>query len=131
MALRACQGPLMGIDDMKMHQRLVGLSAFILAAGSLYGAAPALAQKAKPPTQITVHNLRTAPLTTFEIATAGDQPRLVGKLTRPLAPGQRITIKLSKPVGCSYYVLARFGDEAESDADGMDLCKDKVIRLTE
>jgi len=94
-------------------------------------AGAALAQGAKPPAQITVHNLRAAPLTMFEIATTGDQPRLVGKLSKPLAPGKSATVKLSKPSGCSYFVLARFGDDAESDGDGMDLCRDRVIRLTE
>jgi hypothetical protein len=94
-------------------------------------AAPALAQRAKPPAQITIHNMRTAPLTAFEIATTGDQPRLVGKLAKPLAPGKTAAVKLTKASGCSYYVLAKFGDEVESDSEAMDLCKDKVIRLTE
>lgn len=100
-------------------------------AGLLMTAAPALAQKAKPPAQITIHNMRTSPLTAFEIATTGDQPRLVGKLTKPLAPGKTAAIKLSKPAGCNYFVLAKFGDEVESDSEGMDLCKDRIIRLTE
>lgn len=103
----------------------VTLAAWPLAAG------PALAQGARPPAQITITNMRSAPLTTFEIATTGEQPRLVGKLAKPLAPGKSAAVKLSKPAGCSYYVLAKFGDEVESDAEGMDLCRDKVIRLTE
>lgn len=107
----------------------------LLAAVTLtFGAAaagPVLAQGARPPAQINVTNMRSAPLTTFEIATTGEQPRLVGKLAKPLAPGKSAAVKLSKPAGCSYYVLAKFGDEVESDAEDMDLCRDKVIRLTE
>lgn len=95
-------------------------------------AGPAAAQRAaRPPAQVTVTNARSVALTGFEIATTGEQPRLVAKLAKPLAPGKSATLKLNKPAGCSYYVLARFGDEVESDNEGMDLCLDKVIRLTE
>ena len=75
--------------------------------------------------------MRTAPLTTFEIATGGEQSRLVGKIAKPLAPGKSVAVKLNKPAGCNYFVLAKFDDEVESDAEGMDLCKDRIIRLTE
>ncbi|PZN98019.1 MAG: hypothetical protein DCF30_15175 [Hyphomicrobiales bacterium] len=102
-----------------------------MSAGLLSAPLPALAQGAKPPAQITVTNMRSVPLTLFEIATGGDQPRLVGKIAKPLAPGKSIAVKLNKPAGCSYFVLARFDDAVESDAEGMDLCKDRVIRLTE
>ena len=61
----------------------------------------------------------------------GAQARLVGKLAKPLAPGKSIMIKLNKPVGCSYYLLGKFSDESESDNDGIDLCKEKSLRLTE
>lgn len=97
---------------------------------ALAAAAPALAQS-RPPAQISIHNMRAAPLTMFEISTTGDQPRLVGRIARPLAPGARATVRLSKPVGCEYYVLARFSDGAESDAESTDLCRDRSIRLTE
>jgi hypothetical protein len=116
---------------MSRVQRVIAVAGAAACAGLIVAATPAAAQRAKPPAQITVHNMRAAPLTAFEIATTGDQPRLVGKLAKPLAPGKRADIKLSKPTGCSYFVLAKFGDEVESDAEGMDLCKDKVIRLTE
>jgi hypothetical protein len=106
------------------------LAAVTLAIGPA-AAGPAWAQTARPPAQITVTNMRSAPLTMFEIATTGEQPRLVGKLLKPLAPGESAAVKLSKATGCSYYVLAKFGDEVETDAEGMDLCRDRVIRLTE
>lgn len=112
-------------------QRVVVTGLIGISVGLLSAALPAAAQGAKPPAQITIKNMRAVPLTMFEIATGGDQPRLVGKIAKPLAPGKSIAVKLNKPAGCSYFVLARFGDDVESDADSMDLCKDKVIRLTE
>lgn len=102
-------------------------------AAALLLALPALAQSSRPHPQITITNQRTVPLSNFAIATPGDQPRLVAKLAKlakPLAPGKSVALKLNKPQGCTYTVQARFEDEAESDAD-MDLCKDRVIRLTE
>lgn len=108
-------------------------SLMIAAAGlglaGLLAAQPAAAQRAKPNQQVTVTNLRSAALNTLEIATTGDQPRLVAKLGKPLAPGKSATLKLNKPAGCSYFVLARFEDAVESDSEGMDLCRDRVIRL--
>ena len=102
----------------------IGVAAAILLA------LPAAAQGTRPHPQITITNQRTVPLSTFEIATPGDQPRLVAKLAKPLAPGKSVALKLNKPQGCAYTVQAKFDDEAESDAD-MDLCRDRVIRLTE
>lgn len=118
---------------MTMRDRFLTTAALAGSATALLlVAVPAQAQRAaKPPAQITVTNARAAPLTGFEIATTGEQPRLVAKLAKPLAPGKSIALKLNRPSGCSYYVLARFGDDVESDAESMDLCQDKVIRLTE
>ncbi len=116
---------------MMKFQRVIATAAAGLGAGLMLAAAPAAAQKAKPPAQIKITNMRASPLTTFEIATTGDQSRLVGKLAKPLEPGKSTAVKLNKPLGCNYYVLARFGDDAESDGESMDLCKDRVIRLTE
>lgn len=98
---------------------------------ALLPALPALAQSARPPAQIKITNARSVPLQTLEIATTGEQPRLVAKLAKPLAPGKSIALKLNKPVGCSYYLLGKFSDEVESDNDGVDLCKEKTIRLTD
>ncbi|RXT52432.1 hypothetical protein B6S44_16770 [Bosea sp. Tri-44] len=91
---------------------------------------PALAQS-RPPAQVKITNGRTVPLQTLEITTTGEQARLVAKLAKPLAPGKSVSLKLNKPAGCSYYVLGKFSDESESDNDGIDLCKEKSLRLTE
>lgn len=98
---------------------------------ALLPALPALAQSARPPAQIKVTNARSVPLQTLEITTTGEQPRLVAKLAKPLAPGKSIALKLNKPAGCSYYLLGKFSDEVESDNDGVDLCKEKSLRLTD
>lgn len=110
------------------HLIATGLAA---AASLMLAVIPAAAQGAKPHPQITITNQRAAPLNSLEIATAGEQSRLVAKLAKPLAPGKSVALKLNKPQGCSYFVLAKFDDDAESDGNAMDLCKDRVIRLTE
>lgn len=91
---------------------------------------PALAQS-RPPAQVKITNGRTIPLESLEITTTGEQARLVAKLSKPLAPGKSVALKLNKPAGCSYYILGKFADESESDNDGVDLCKEKSLRLTE
>ena len=108
------------------HLIAIGLGAAVLSLAAL----PAAAQASKPHAQITISNQRSVPLNSFEIATAGEQPRLVAKLAKPLAPGKSVALKLNKPQGCAYTVQGKFDDEAASDAD-MDLCRDRVIRLTE
>lgn len=92
---------------------------------------PALAQSSRPPAQIKVTNARTVPLDSLEITTSGEQPKLVAKLAKPLAPGKSIALKLNKPTGCSYYILGKFSDEVESDNDSVDLCREKSLRLTD
>ncbi|MBN9472062.1 MAG: hypothetical protein J0J10_25175 [Bosea sp.] len=92
---------------------------------------PALAQSARPPAQIKITNARSVPLDSLEITTTGEQARLVAKLTKPLAPGKSVSLKLNKPSGCSYYLLGKFSDDVESDNDGVDLCKERSLRLTD
>jgi hypothetical protein len=70
-------------------------------------------------------------LTVFEIASTGDNPKLVARITQPLAPGKSVKLALKGAKGCEYYVLARFDDDSEANSDGMDLCREKTIRLTE
>jgi hypothetical protein len=100
-------------------------------AASLALALPAAAQASKPHAQITITNQRSVPVDSLEIATTGEPSRLVATLGKPLAPGKSVALKLNKPQGCSYLVLAKFADDAESDPAPMDLCRDRVIRLTE
>lgn len=109
------------------------ISAGLIGAGvSLcLAAGPALAQSSRPPAQVKITNARTVPLDSLEITTTGEQPKLVAKLAKPLAPGKSIALKLNKPAGCTYYILGKFSDEVESDNDGVDLCREKSLRLTD
>ena len=113
-----------------MHIKITALLA--IAATSTLAIQPALAQRApKPPGAITLSNARAAAVTQFEIATMGDQPKLVGKLTKPLAPGKSMQLTLKGATGCSYFVIARFDDGSETEAEGVDICADKNVRLTD
>jgi len=118
------------VEGNIMKAQQLAASGIGIAAAATLIVLPALAQGTRPHPQITITNQRTVPLSNFAIATPGDQPRLVARLAKPLAPGKSVALKLNKPQGCAYTVQAKFDDEAESDAD-MDLCKDRVIRLTE
>ena len=59
------------------------------------------------------------------------QQEAAASLAKPLAPGKSISLKLNKPAGCTYYLLGKFSDDSESDNDGIDLCKERSLRLTE
>jgi hypothetical protein len=110
--------------------RYVASASLLIAAAAL--ATPALAQGSqRPPAELTIINGRDVAVTMFEIASTGAQPRLVGKLSKPLAPGASVKLKLNRPTGCNYFVLARFQDDSESESESMNLCGEKQIRLTE
>lgn len=116
-------------------------SARLVAAGAALAlalaAGPAVAQSgkrkaaAKAPAQITITNLRSQAMTSLVIQTASDTPAVVANVGKPLAAGKSLKLALRKPKGCAYNVLARFADESEAEAEAMDLCKERVIRLTE
>ncbi len=108
------------------------MKSLVLAAAFTAFALPALAQGAqRPPAELTLINGRSVPVTSFEIATTGAQPRLVAKISRPLAPGASVKLRLNKPTGCAFFVLARFQDDSESEDESMNLCGERQIRLTE
>lgn len=100
-------------------------------AALLLGTGVAAAQAARPQASVTVTNARNTMLTVFEIASTGDNPKLIARIDKPLAPGKSVKLALKGAKGCEYYVLARFDDESEANSDGMDLCREKTIRLTE
>ena len=112
-------------------KRIQGVLAAIAGTSLLMAGSLAVAQSAKPQPTITVTNARTVAITLFEIASTGDNPKLVGKLAKPLAPGKSAKVALKGAKGCSYYVLARFEDDSETNAEDMDLCTEKVVRLTD
>jgi hypothetical protein len=112
----------------------VSAAALALAIAATLASQPAFAQRAKPqkaPKDVTITNARSEAVTGLTIQTNDAQPRVVATLSKALAPGKSVKIALKKPSGCSYNVLANFNDGAESEAEGLDLCKDGKIRLTE
>lgn len=86
---------------------------------------------AKSATRLVITNTKTTPLTEFEITTTGDNPIVVSKLGKPLPAGQATTLLWKGRHGCVYDIRGTFGDETQTDAQNMDLCKDGKLRLTE
>ncbi len=85
----------------------------------------------KPPSEITVTNARADGMVGIVIQTTGDKPRIVGSMPKGLAPGKSAKLKLMKPAGCTYNILARFADGTETEAEDVNLCADKTLRLTD
>ena len=49
----------------------------------------------------------------------------------PLAPNAKATLKLPKMKGCLVTVTATFEGESVSDGGDIDVCKVKLVRLTD
>ena len=80
-----------------------------------------------PPSSVTVINA-TANTATGIVITAGEKTT---KLSKPLAPKARATVKLPKMQGCTVSVAATFEGGGKSDAETFDICKEKSIRFTD
>jgi len=112
-----------------------------LPAADSAGAAPADATAAKPkpkpkpkkPAEATIAveviNSRAVGLTSLVGAISGtpDSKKIAG----PLAAGKKITAHLAHDKACLFDLHAVFEDGAVTDAQGVELCKDKKINLTE
>ena len=53
------------------------------------------------------------------------------KLTKPLAPKAKTTMKMPKIKGCMVSVAAVFEGEGQVDIGEFDICKERTIRFTE
>ena len=80
-----------------------------------------------PPSAVPVINA-TANTATGIVITAGDKTT---KLSKPLAPKGRATVRLPKMKGCTVSVAATFEGGGKSDAETFDVCKEKSIRFTD
>jgi hypothetical protein len=80
-----------------------------------------------PPSSVTVINA-TANTATDIVITAGEKTT---KLSKPLAPKGRATVRLPKLKGCTVSVAATFEGGGKSDAETFDVCKEKSIRFTD
>jgi hypothetical protein len=89
--------------------------------------------KPKKPAEATIAveviNSRAVGLTALVGAISGtpDSKKIAG----PLAPGKKATVHLAHDKACLFDLHAVFEDGAVTDAQGVELCKDKKINLTE
>jgi hypothetical protein len=89
--------------------------------------------KAKKPAEATIAveviNSRKVGLTSLVGAISGtpDSKKIAG----PLAPGKKAIAQLAHDKACLFDLHAVFEDGAVTDAQGVELCKDKKINLTE
>jgi len=96
-------------------------------------AKPKLKPKPKKPAEATiaveVTNSRAVGLTSLVGAISGtpDSKKIAG----PLAAGKKTIAHLAHDKACLFDLHAVFEDGAVTDAQGVELCKDKKINLTE
>ncbi len=101
----------------------------IAAAISLLAASTALAAptKPKPAASLVITNARAVPATDVAIDVNGQTVRV----SKPLAPKAKATLKLPKMSGCTVAVAAAFEDETTAELGEFDVCKDRTVRLTD
>lgn len=78
---------------------------------------------------ITVNNKRSVGLVELTVVPAGDADQR--KVAGPLAFGRKTVIHIKKTKDCLYDVRGHFADDADTEQLGVELCKDKVINLTD
>src|SRR4051812_43424747 len=86
----------------------------------------------KPPkpraaTALTVVNGREIPATTITVMAGA---KAVSH-AEPLAPNAKVTLKLPKMTGCLVAVAVTFEEGSVSDGGDIDVCKVKLVRLTD
>jgi len=98
---------------------------------------PAAPQHAKPKRRpsgaatiaVVVENKRSVGLVDLTVAPAGDpNPK---KVAGPLAFGRKTVVHLKRTKDCLYDIRGHFADDADTEQLGVELCKDKVINLTD
>jgi hypothetical protein len=95
------------------------------------------APRPETPAAVTLENKRRVALQSFEIVMAGRAPSgaaalaetIVGRLDKPLAGGESVSLPLDKPKGCLFEARWRFEDA--DDGGAVDLCNDAHIVLVD
>ena len=93
-------------------------------------AAPAAKPKKRGPTPasaVIVTNASAHTATAVTITGEGKE----AKVSKPLKPKGKATVKLPKLIGCMVSVAATFEGENQADLGEFDVCKDKNIRFTD
>jgi hypothetical protein len=108
-------------------------------AASDAGAAASPAAPAKPKAKamkagpakvaVTVSNKRDVALTELLAATSGSSDSK--KIAGPLAPGKKVVVHLAHDKDCLFDLHGVYADGTSTEADGVALCKDKSINLTD
>jgi hypothetical protein len=78
---------------------------------------------------VVVTNKRFVGLVELHVGAAGDPspPKVAG----PLAFGRKTVVHLKPAKDCLYDIRGHFADDADTEQLGVELCKDKVINLTD
>jgi len=77
---------------------------------------------------VTITNKRSVGLVELEVGPAGGELK---KVQGALAFGRKAVVHLPRAKDCLYDIRGHYADEADTDLTGVDLCKDKVINLTD
>jgi hypothetical protein len=88
---------------------------------------PAKPPKPRAATVVTVVSGRAIPATTITVRAEAKPVSHAG----PLAPNAKATLKLPKMKGCLVTVAATFEEGSVSDGAAVDVCKVKLVRLTD
>jgi hypothetical protein len=103
--------------------RITTATSLLLAATGAF-AAPT---KTKPVSTVIITNARDIPATDVAIGANGQTVRL----TKPLAPKAKTTLRLPKMAGCMVAVAATFEDESTAEFSELDVCQDGTVRFTD
>jgi len=77
---------------------------------------------------VTVVNKRSVGLVELDVGPTGGE---VKKALGALAFGRKATVHLPRAKDCLYDIKGHYADEADTDLTGVNLCKDKVLNLTD
>ncbi|MGO4871645.1 MAG: hypothetical protein ACLPGW_13710 [Roseiarcus sp.] len=86
-------------------------------------------KKAAPTVAVVVTNKREVALTELLASPAGSPESK--KIVSRLAPGKKVVVHLEHDKACLFDLHGVYADGTTTDADGVELCKDKTINLTE
>jgi hypothetical protein len=82
-----------------------------------------------PTVDVVVTNKRDVALTELLASQAGSPESK--KIAGPLAPGKKVVVHLAHDKDCLFDLHGSYADGTTTDADGVELCKDKKINLVE
>lgn len=96
--------------------------------GLVFASGIAMAQpvKQKPASTLLITNATEAPVAEVSVEAEGGTVRL----SKPLLPNARATLKLPKMTSCTISVSAIFADSSTAGDSAFDVCKENTIRFT-